>query len=316
MTGDAFQAVLFDSFDQAYRMLHTAPPTGEWRGVYAEYLAQSGKGTYPFFGDVAAAEKFTGEVFFGEVRTYGYERENEEWGGRGLRFLRSDVERDRIMGLATRIGSMAEAISEVPTLEITEALKNGTNAVNQAYDGVSFFSNMTGVRTFDNLLGGSGVDTDAHISEDMALARAAMMRFKTDTGRPLNKVPDTIVAPPEQEIKFRRIMESVGSPDDDKNSRVTNVARRFVQNLIISPYLTDPNDWYFLCTRSMFDKPFFWQWERLMPEKSNVRSRLYGGGRYRAEVDYEFAERAWYFQAETRGVIGYGLPHYAIKVVN
>ena len=66
----------------------------------------------------------------------------------------------------------------------------------------------------------------------------------------------------------------------------------------------------------MFDKPFFWQWERLMPEKSNVRSRLYGGGRFRAEVDYEFPERAWYFQAETRGVIGYGLPQYAVKVVN
>ena len=136
-------------------MLHGAPPVAEWRGVYAEYLAQSGKGTYPFFGDVAAAEKFTGEVFFGEVRTYGYEVENEEWGGRGLRFLRSDVERDRIMGLATRIGSMAEAISEVPTLQIIEALKNGATAGHNAYDGVRFFSNVSGARTFDNLLAGS-----------------------------------------------------------------------------------------------------------------------------------------------------------------
>ena len=313
MTGDAFQAVLFDSMDQAYRMLHMAPPTAEWRNVYSEYLAQSGKGTYPFFGDVAAAEKFTGEVLYGEIRTYGYERENEEWGGRGLRFLRSDVERDRIMGLATRIGSLSESIAEVPTLQIIDALINGTS--NPAYDGVNYFSNPTGVRTFDNLLAGSGV-TDDTIAADVSMARAAMMRFQTDTGRPINKVPDTIVCAPEQERQFLRLIESTTTPEDDKAAGVTNVMRRFIDQVIVSPYLTDSNDWYFLCTRSMFDKPFFWQWERLMAEKSNTRSRLYGGGRFRSEVDYNFDERAWYFQVETRGVIGYGLPHYAVKIVN
>ena len=320
MTGDAFQAVLFDSMDQGYRMIHAGPPN-EWRGTYAEYLAQSGKGTYPFFGDVAAAEKFTGEVFFGEVKTYGYEVENEEWGGRGLRFLRSDVERDRIMGLATRVGTMGEAIVEVPSLQIIDALKNGHVAGNTAYDGVPFFSDKTGARTFDNTLNYDVADTEnptvVELSRAMSFARAAMQRFTTDTGRPLNKVPDTIVAPPEWEVQFQSIVESTASAEDDKNNRVVNVARRFMQSLILSPYLpmvsADPS-FYFLCTRSMFDKPFFWQWERLMPEKSNTRSRIYGGGRYRAEVDYHFSERAWYFQTETRGVIGYGLPHYAVKV--
>lgn len=312
MNGDAFQAVLFDSLDMAYRELHEAPPT-EWRQTYSEYIAQSGKGTYPFFGDIAAVEKFTGTVLYGEVKTYGYEVENDEWGGKGLRFLRSDVERDRIMGLQSRIGTLAEANMEVPTLEIIEALKNGTGQA--AYDGVNYFSNVIGARNFDNLLAGTGTTVET-VAADMTSARAAMQKFKTDTGRPLNKVPDTIVCPAEMETTFRMIFESMGSPLDDKNAAVRNVARGYVQNLIVSPYLTDVNDWYFLCTRSMYEKPFFWQWERLMAERSSTRSRLYGGGRFRAEVDYNFDERAWYFQVETRGAVGYGLPHFAIKVVN
>jgi phage major head subunit gpT-like protein len=80
-----------------------------------------------------------------------------------------------------------------------------------------------------------------------------------------------------------------------------NPVSRWIKNVIVSPKLTDANDWY-LFAAGMPVKPFIFQ------SRKDVSSVL--------DDTQVKRNRKLDYSAELRGNAGYGFYHMAIKVVN
>lgn len=251
---------------------------------------------YGWIGDIPGVREWLGEKTYGGLKDYGYTITNKDFFD-GFAIDRNELDDDQLGGFGERISGLAEACAQYPFDLIASLIVNGTT--NLAFDGVAFFSDASGVRTNDNLLAGSGI-TLANIQADIASARAAMMRFTSDSGRTLNLSFDTILCPPELESLM---IQAVTTPSMvvGNNAPITNPASRWIKQVIAIPELTDANDWYGISTSRVM-KPFLFQ-ERKAPvpvlDDSTVKSN-----------------RKLMFSAEMRGNAGYGFPQLAVKVVN
>lgn len=251
---------------------------------------------YGWLGDIPAVKEWLGDKTIGGLRDYDYAIKNKDFYS-GFAIDRNELEDDQLGGFQGRIDSLAEACSQYPYDLIMSLIVNGTSGL--AYDGVPFFSNASGDRTIDNLLAGTGV-TLAAIQKDIADARAAQMRFTSDSGRVLGLSFDTILCPPEleslmiQAVQTPTVVVGAGTP-------LVNPVSRWIKNVIAMPELTDTTDWYGVTTNRTL-KPFLFQ-ERKAPNPV-------------LDDGQEKKNRKLEFSAEMRGNAGYGFPHMAIKVVN
>jgi phage major head subunit gpT-like protein len=194
--------------------------------------------------------------------------------------------------LRDRVTSMGQGFrNQYPANVIYDLLEAGESEY--AFDGVPFFSDITGVRLFKNLFTGNGVDTADHILTDIAIGRSAMARYPNDQGRALNVIPDLIVCPPEAVGKFE---EAVG------------IAMRAGSNnpyygrytLITDARLADANDWYFASTKQGM-KPLLFV-ESQGPE---VATR-----------DNTFNDKSVDVGVDSEGNAGFGFPQLMAKFVN
>lgn len=315
MTGDQFQAFLMNTLDMAYRGLSMDPNYMEWRNIYLESRADSGKGTYPFLGDVPSPGKRGGaELMYRGVQEYDYELSNDEFGQPGLSFPNRDVRRDRINTYGRVIDAYVRSIVRTPITELAAALSAGESR--KAYDGSNFFVS-TGNRA--NVINASG-QSMTNIEADMTDAITAMALMKTDTGRLSRHEPDTIICHTALKIPMLKVVRSTAAPGTASNSGIRNIAGEQVMRVLTTPDLgsTDAakKSWYFASTMMPLNRPLVWQWERMMAGSAyaNYRSRIFGGGRFRAECWFNQEDDAWRFQVMTAGVAGYLLPELIVKV--
>jgi phage major head subunit gpT-like protein len=227
---------------------------------------------------------------------YDYTSKNKDW-IIPVAIHENELADDQVGILRPRVEMMGQSLAEHPMELVTTLLVNGTT--NLAYDGVAFFSDVAGVRTFDNLLNGTGT-TLAQVKADIQTARAAMMRFASDKGRKLGIMMDTIVCPPEMEATFLEAVTATSIVTSGQGTNFNPISR-WIKNVISLPELSDTNDWYGLATGYPL-KPLIFQ------ERQAVRVEL-------DETERKRNKRV-IFQADMRGNAGYGLPQMAVKVVN
>jgi phage major head subunit gpT-like protein len=177
-----------------------------------------------------------------------------------------------------------------------ELLTGGTS--NLAYDGVAFFSDVSGVRTIDNLGAGTGV-TLAQLEADLADAETAMAKFTDDQGETLNIVPNLIVCPVALKNKLSRLVYSMDDPTATASGTFNPYSGRYTVIADARLDATDTGDWYLLATNEVM-KPFIMQ----MREDASPR------------MEKVPLQENWIYYAKYRGNAGYGLPHLAYKVVN
>ena len=159
--------------------------------------------TYGWLGDVPQVREWLGAKKAKSLKDYSYTITNKDWEGT-LEVDRNELEDDQTGMIRPRIEMLTRAGLEKEALLISDLIIDGTT--NLAYDGVAFFSNVSGDRVIDNLLGGTGTSLD-QIKTDLTSARTAMMRFYFDqSDRKYGFNMDTVVCPPELEIKFKEIM--------------------------------------------------------------------------------------------------------------
>lgn len=251
---------------------------------------------YGWIGGMPRVAEWLGELNAEQLKSYDYTIKNKDFAA-PLFINENDIADDRVGALSMLTEQLAARIVEHPKQLLINLIINGDATA--AYDGVNFFSDVSGVRTFDNLLGGTGT-TLAQIEADLNSALVAMAKFTDDKGEVLNIVGDTIVCPRALENSFRRLVFSTADPTATAGTNTFNpYAGRFTVIGDARLDADDANDWYLFSTGEIV-RPFIFQERQtampMMERKPNTKQ--------------------WIFSANYRGNAGYGLPHLGVKVVN
>jgi len=141
----------------------------------------------------------------------------------------------------------------------------------------------------------SNKGTSALSASSLQAAITAMKKFKDDQGKPRHVVPDLLVVPPDLEFKARELLHSAYFPEEGSTTAklATNVLRGVV-DLLVTPYLTDTNNWFLLCTKRVI-KPIIYQ-ERKAPEFVALDTG----------TESLFMRKTLYYGVDFRGMCGWG----------
>ncbi len=86
-----------------------------------------------------------------------------------------------------------------------------------------------------------------------------MMKFKDDRGRFIGAMPDLLVVPPDLQWTAMELLESTYWPEEGATTeRMASNVLKGKLDLIVSPYLTDPDNWFVLSTKGVV-KPIILQ---------------------------------------------------------
>lgn len=166
---------------------------------------------------------------------------------------RNDIEDDQIGIYKPQAESAAWSAKQHPDELVFEAVNKAFTA--KCYDGQPMISgsHKVGKLTFSNK--GTKKLSIASLAAAQAsygVARTTMMKFKDESGRPLNVKPNILLVPPAQEDVANALM-TVDRLEDGKPNPYKGTAK--VQ---VSARLTDDNAW-FLVDNTKPVKPFVYQ---------------------------------------------------------
>ena len=260
----------------------------------------SDKEKYEWLGQAPQMSELMGERKITPLSDTGYELTNTTYEAT-IAVKRNHLEDGQTGSINRRIQQMAQTASQHVNKLVIDALVNGTT--DTCYDGTAFFGNSHTARgdgaAFDNLAPGSGNSSSA-IATDLATAKSTMLRFQDEAGESFHAdspAQFTVVAPPELEKNFREVLGA---------SMISNTSNMQVgaAELIISPRLSDANDWYFLRTDNLARGLIFQQ--RSPIEFSALESN----------TESSFLREVYYYGVRARYAVGYAFPQCAIKMVN
>ncbi|RJR31892.1 MAG: hypothetical protein C4574_00635 [Candidatus Latescibacterota bacterium] len=250
---------------------------------------------FEWIGQIPSLMEWIGPRTIESLKSYDYTIRKRAW-SIGIKVLykkafdRSGTKLSQM--LKQRVNEVGTGFrSQYPANVVFDLLELGESEL--AFDGIPFFSDISGVRLFKNLFTGSGVDTAEHILTDIATLRPAMARYPNDQGRALNIIPDLILCPPEALGKFE---EAVGIA---MRSGSNNPAYGRYE-VISDARLADAGDWYFSSTKQGM-KPLLF-----------VESQ----GPTVATRDNTFTDKSVDVGVDSEGNAGFGFPQLMAKVVN
>lgn len=241
--------------------------------------------TYAWLSALPSMREWIDERVLKEVSEYDFTIENKNW-ELTLSVDRNAIEDDQYGAVKTKVSAMGEEASRHIDELVFTLLTDGF--FTPCYDGVSFFSDShpTGDTTQSNI----GVSELS--AESYATARTEMMSIIDGEGKPLGIVPDTLIVPPGLEETARMILNSDYYPSGGET--ITNPWKDSAE-LIVSPYLTDENNWYLLCTKRAV-KPIILQMRRELTFSALEENSERG-----------FMHREFLYGADARYNVGFGL---------
>ena len=245
-------------------------------------------------------EQWIGDLNSADLAEYKFSITNEPFAA-SIGVHEDEIADDKDDLILQRIRSMAGGDKRKWGKMLGDLLVNGTSL--KAFDGVNFFSDVSGVRINDNLLAGTisaGSPTVAQVLADVDTVIQAMGAFKNSRGEIVGIVPDTFVVSLKVASTFRRALMS---PTDasNANSAVNNPFQGMGFRIVVHPGLSDANDFYALATRYSVGG-------LVKQQRTAVETRLDETGRNK--------NGRLNFLAKFRGNVGYGLPIMAAKVVS
>jgi len=252
--------------------------------------------TLEWLGYLPGMSEWLGDRQIKGLRKKSYTITNKKWEST-IGFKQDDLE-DNPSIVKAQIPMLVDSVIEHPTNLLFKLIVDGETGV--CYDGQPMFDNSHPYfddddveQTFDNLLDGNGI-TVANIQTDFGLAVAAFQGYKKRNGDPVFATVDkvTIIHSPALNVLMKEAFVS------DIIGTDTNVYAGQA-DLISSGYLTG-NDWYALIlTKAM--KPFIFQLRKKVVSKWSID---------------EFMTENVLYGVDGRYNVGYGFPHFAIKIDN
>lgn len=219
------------------------------------------------------------------------------------------LERDQLGMIGPKTRQLADEALRFIGEEIY-TLVNGGGAVDSdspVFDDAAFFGSSRTIgdsAVIDNTLATNGTSA-ANFRTDLAEATAAMMKFQDSRGRPINRAPNVILIPPDDQAAAWEALatgpgaEEPGVPPASGDGVVVWTARGYT--VIVSAYITDTGGRYFLHVSPGW-APFLFQQE-VPPMIEGITS-----------TDSESAVLREQFVYKVRGsfAVGYGDPLCAI----
>jgi len=302
--------------------LLTAGMKTEFMGAFgkatADYTAiastiKSGKNqeTYPWLGTTPKMREWKDERMPKGLSEYNFSIINYDWEA-SIAVDRNSVEDEQYGQIMIRVRELA-----VEAKRFYDELAFGLIAQGNSTTGTGYFAGKSiscydGAEFFktDHSEGSSGSQsnygTTALGVSSLQTAITAMRKFKDDQGKPCHISPNLLVIPPDLEFTARELLNSTYYPEtttvrneaDSENvggatKLATNVLRGIV-NLLVSPYLTDTNNW-FLVDTSRTVKPII-----LQMRKTPIFSSLIKG------TESSFMRKQLYYGVDWRGFAAFG----------
>lgn len=248
-----------------------------------------------WIGAMPGVQEWIGELKAKSFEEYDYTIKNKDWAS-AVPIYENDIDDDQIGVLSKIPALLVKRIMAHPEKLLISLLTGGTTGL--AYDGVAFFSDVSGARTFDNLLAGTGTSL-AQIEADLNAAQVAMAKFTDDQGEALNIEGDMIVCPKALENKFRRLVNSQTDPTASAQGTFNPYAGKYTIVADARLDAADANDWYLLASSEIFS-PLVLSMRKEPEEK----------------IEKVPGTKTYTMSADGRYNVGYGLPLLAVKTVN
>ena len=263
---------------------------GDWGKIATVVPSGMDTETYAWLGAGPNMREFKAERIPAGLLEHDYSIKNKTWEA-SIAVDRAALEDDQYGQIKIRVQDLADAARRHQDSLVFGLLKDGFSTL--CYDGQYFFDN-------DHAEGDSG--TQSNIASSALSASVlqtgitAMAKMKDDKGNIIGIVPDTLVVPPDLEWTARELLESTYTPDTatDKTDMRSNVLKGKL-DLVMSPYLTDTNHWFLLCTKRPL-KPVLFQ-DRMPVEFSALEGNSENG----------FMRDQYVYGVRARYNVGYGL---------
>lgn len=223
---------------------------------------------------------------------------------------RSDAEDDKIgLWMAVEPARMAREIKRQPEILLSQELE----ANPLTFDGANFFSashpidssNPLSPTTNSNVLLNLSGPFGGLTADNVNALQAQLMTLKGPDGTPVNFFASTLMVHPSAALVAREIAYGKFFPVARQSAGglaqgpVSNEMQGMVE-VVVNPYLTDPNRWYLFCTNAGIS-PLLW-FERVAPE---IEYRV-------SPMDHNvFDQDTYLVGARRRGVAGLGLYYMA-----
>lgn len=268
--------------------------TGSYRRIASVIESNSDTELYPWLGSNPAMREFLDERMPSGIKENSYSIKNKTWEA-SIAVERAAIEDDKLGQIKLRISTLADQTRKHREKLVFETLAAGFNT--NTYDGVAFFSNY---HTLPDGTGQSNLGTSQLSFTALSAAMTAMMKIKDDSGNIAGIKPDVLVVPPDLQWTAMELLESTYYPEEGTTTEkgASNVLKGKL-DLIVSPYLTDTNNWYLLDTSGVL-KPLILQ-SRMPVEFSALEGKSETG----------FMRDTYVYGIRTRYNAGYGLWQYA-----
>ena len=255
---------------------------------------------YDWLGQSPTMQEFLDERRSIPLSNTGYTITNKTWEST-VTVKRQDLADNKTGSIQRRIQQMAATAAGHQNKLLIDTLVNGTT--DTCYDGTAFFGNSHTARadeggTQDNLLAGSGTTTSA-FGTDFAVAKREMLLFTAENGEPFHgdgMQQLVVIVPPALE-KVARETLNAGMISNTSNVQVG------AAQLIVSPRLSDVDDWYLLRTDNAR--------ALIMQDREPLQFTSLEGN-----SDSGFMRDQWHYGVRARYQAGYAYWQSAIKTVN
>ena len=244
------KAVFFEEFERT---------PSDWQRIATVVPSTADTEDYAWLGSAPAMREFKDERLPAGLLEHGYSIRNKTWEA-SIAVERAALEDERYGQIKLRIQGLAREARRHQDELVFTVLRNGFGGA--CYDSQYFFDT-------DHSEGESGTQsnkgTSALSAASLQSAISAMMKFNDDRGRPMGIIPDLLVVPPDLQWTAMELLNSAYYPELVGQTSGTGGTQKLATNvlkgrldLVVSPYLTDTNDWFLLCTKAPV-KPVIFQ---------------------------------------------------------
>jgi phage major head subunit gpT-like protein len=256
--------------------------------------------TYGWMNQIPKLREWLGERVVQNLSAQSYSLTNKDW-ELTLSVKRNDIQDDQLGIFNPMLDMMGVEARHLPDDLTLQAIQDGETTT--CYDGQYFFDTDHPVDGRDASKGTQSnlLTTQALTHDNYGEARAAMMAFKGENGRPLGVMPNLLVVPPQLETTARKILQAETVSTSACGSE-TNVHRNSAELLVIPELADAPNDWY-LFDVSRPVKPFVYQ-DRQAPQFAYLNQPT---------AENVFWQKEYIYGVDARSVAGYALWFLAMK---
>lgn len=306
---------LFQQYSRQFMSMFNVTPTF-WQSYASEVPSTTSENVYGWLAQFGGMRKWEGSRQPVDTTGRSYTLRNAPF-ERTVELDLDKVADDQYGFFGAVVENLARVGKTLPDQETAVAVQTGT--ASDCWDGQPFFNDSHPVNPDDASLGyysnnlvGASYNLLLDPKGAWAKAKAAMMKFKDDGGKPLNAICDTLLVGPDlldaalTIAGASTIVATIKNVAGDQNvaaAGVTNIYQGTI-TVVCSSWLTaDLSAGYALDTKKSL-KPILWQNREPVQFKARINP----------EDPKVFDTKKLTYGVDGRGRAGYGLPWTAVRL--